>query len=163
MEQGQKLKLSGGSVSGLTSSTILYGLGGNVVDLDFNKIRYNKLYSVYPLNLDNSVSRTSLEEGSNVLSIDLSQYYKKDEVNSNISNNKDIYNTPFRSNLLTNEITNHTICIRAVAVAATAASEAALALALALAVRACTITNEESNIRHASAMLVNDVDKIKIK
>ena len=105
MEQGQKLKLSGGSVSGLTSSTILYGLGGNVVDLDFNKIRYNKLYSVYPLNLDNSISRTSLEEGSNVLSIDLSQYYKKDEVNSNISNNKDIYNTPFRSNLLTNEIT----------------------------------------------------------
>ena len=104
MEQGQKLKLSGGSVSGLTSSTILYGLGGNVVDLDFNKIRYNKLYPVFPLILDNTIHRTTLEEGSNVLSIDLTEYYKKDEVNSNISVNKDIFYSPFRSNITTNEI-----------------------------------------------------------
>ena len=105
MEQGQKIKLSGGSVSGLTSSTILYGLGGNITDLDFNKIKYNKLYSVYPLILDNSNSRTTTKDGSNILSIDLSEYYKKDEVNTSIINNKDIFNTPFSSNKLTNEIT----------------------------------------------------------
>jgi len=104
MEQGQKLKLSGGSVSGLTSSTILYGLGGNVVDLDFNKIRYNKLYPVFPLILDNTIHRTTLEEGSNVLSIDLTEYYKKDEVNSNIRANKNIFYSPFTSNITTNEI-----------------------------------------------------------
>ena len=105
MEQGQKLKLSGGTVSGLTSSTILLGLGGNITDLDFNNITYNKLYPKYPLILDNSKSRTTTTNGSNILSIDLSEYYKKDQVDTSIINNKDIFNTPFSSNKLTNEIT----------------------------------------------------------
>jgi len=105
MEQGQKLKLSGGSVFGLTNSTVLYGIGGNIIDLDFNKIRYNKLIASYPLILDNSKNKTTLDDGSNILNIDLSEYYNSNQTSNLIITSKNIFNKPFNSNILTNEIT----------------------------------------------------------
>jgi hypothetical protein len=104
-DQGQRLKLSGGSVFGLTSSTVLYGLGGNIIDLDFNKIRYNKLIASYPLILDNNKFRTTLDDGSNILKIDLSEYYNSNQTSNLLIASKNIFNKPFNSNILTNEIT----------------------------------------------------------
>ena len=82
MFQSGKVKLSGGTVNDLTPDTILYGKGGNITNIDYNNITTNALVFEHPLSIVNRYVTEGEPTTSNYVSIDLSNYYNSNIINS---------------------------------------------------------------------------------
>ena len=82
MFQSGKVKLSGGTVNDLTPDTILYGKGFNITNIDYNNITTNALVFEHPLSIVNRYVTEGEPTTSNYVSIDLSNYYNSNIINS---------------------------------------------------------------------------------
>ncbi len=78
LQRSAKIKLGGGGVNTLNESTILYGKGYNVTEINYDNITVNPLNFVYPLSLDKIYYNTDLS--SNEITFDTNIYYYKSNV-----------------------------------------------------------------------------------
>ncbi len=101
VQRNSGIKLGGGAINGLDETTILYGKGQNIVNLDFNNITINPLNFKYPLIFTSNVYFNN-DLTSNEITIDSNYIYSKTDVDNifqpklipnngiNINNNSNI-------------------------------------------------------------------------